>query len=527
MVSISSNTSLSRKNRDKTLLFLILLIAVGTRLFYLGHYGMWFDEAFTWHLAHISIPKIIELARIDNTPPLYHILLNLWMKTGVSSDFMVRIPALIFGVIAVFWTYKLGHLLYDTQTALLSALITALSFSQMHYSQENRMYSLQIMLGLMSTFYFVKGLRTGRIIHYLGWLFSSLLLFYNHLFAVFLIGGQWVFFLINLKYYRVQIKNWLIFNLLLGLGCAYWLPVIFHQMGVIQDDYWVAEATIIEVIKVGMRFFGGTDLGNRYILTALLNIPLLLAAGLGISAMLRRNNCEKYLLLVLFLFPIVAVYIMSQVRQSLFYYRYFIFIVPYLHIIMALGLTKLRLRLPRIILFASVIIVSLIFLVSYYAVPTYSRPNRLLHREAAFALQKMAAPGEALIHQGPGLITVESYYIFKRYLGDSLEHYVWLNRQIPFFCGGVLYDEKSLNISETGDLAERERIWVATVILGEAEFNEYGLPVFESKTTDPQRQDILKPDKLWRDLSQAGFILKTREQFDKIWLFEFVKGEGN
>ena len=82
------------------------------------------------------------------------------MQIFGQSEFSVRFPALIFGVLSIFMIYKLGKALFNPEIGLISALILAVSPFQIHYSQEARPYSLLMLLSLISTYYFVKFIKS-------------------------------------------------------------------------------------------------------------------------------------------------------------------------------------------------------------------------------------------------------------------------------------------------------------------------------------------------------------------------------
>ena len=82
------------------------------------------------------------------------------MQIFGQSEFSIRFPALIFGVLSIFMIYKLGKVLFNLEIGLLSALILAISPFHIHYSQEARPYSLLMVLSLISTYYFVKFIKS-------------------------------------------------------------------------------------------------------------------------------------------------------------------------------------------------------------------------------------------------------------------------------------------------------------------------------------------------------------------------------
>jgi len=503
-----------------------MAVTAAVRLFNLGGFSMWFDEAYSWHLGNQAVPRIVELAKIDNTPPVYHVLLHYWIKAGAESDFMIRLPAAVFGILSIFFTFRLGKLIFGPKTALLAAGISALSFQLVPYSPENRMYSLQLLLGLISTYYFVLGLRTGNKKHFLLWSLSIIVSFYTHLFTIFLVFAQWVYFLTTLKSGRQNLLNWILANALVLIACLPWITVILSQMGAIQDDYWVLPATPREIVKVSFRLLGGTDFGDRYVLTALLNIPLIAACGWGLAGLFRDKNIgDRLLLPLLFFLPVLTVFLLSLGRQSLFYFRYFVFLIPYLHLIMAYGLARLPDGWKKSAALTAQIAVLIVFLISYYAVPAYSELLRMPLRDAADHLIEHAAPSAPVIHNSPGNIGMNTFYTGSRYTKGSFREYVWRDTPPPFYFGGSLYKNES-GLTNLSALADEPVIWVESSIHPDGALNDAGLPSYFRSRDDVDSLSAFHPDRLWIELENAGYELNNKTWFGATVVCEFVKGDN-
>lgn len=503
-----------------------MIAAAAFRLFNLGGFSMWFDEAYSWHLGNQAVPRIVELAKIDNTPPVYHVLLHYWIKAGADSDFMIRLPAALFGIMSIFFTYRLGKLLFGGKTALLAASISALSFQLVHYSQENRMYSLQLLLGLIATYYFVLGLRTGGKKHWLIWSLAVIVSFYTQLFTVFLVFAHWIYFLTTIKSSLNNLLNWIIANVIVLLACLPWITVIMNQMGAMKGDYWVLPATHLEIVKVGFRLMGGNDFGDRYLLTALLNIPFIAAALLGLQALWKnRNSSEARLLPIIFFLPIIVVFLISIGRQSLFYFRYFVFLIPFLHLIMALGLARLPDGWKKTAALTSQFAVLVVFLLSYYAVPAYSEIVRAPLRNAADYLIENAAPNAPVIHNTPGNYVMHTFYTGTRYTKGQFRDYVWRDTPPPFYFGSTLYKDE-YGLVDLTSLAEEPVIWVESSIYGDLALNEAGLPTYLRGREELDSLPAVHPDRLWLQLENAGYELKNKNWFGKTVVCEFVKGDN-
>jgi hypothetical protein len=497
-------------------------VAAAVRFYHLGYFSMWFDEAASWHLAHLPVAKIVELAKIDNTPPLYHILLHYWLQLIPDSDFLVKIPALIFGLIAVYATYCLGKELFSFEVALLSALITALSFNQVHYSQENRMYSLQVLLTLGSTICFLRMLKEYKYGYWIGWIICNILLFYNHLFGLFLFIAQWLYFILNLGSLKDKLSKWLFANLLLAFACAWWIPVIIRQMGAIQSDYWVVPLSWKQLIATAVFLTSGSDLADQYWLAGILNIPFTISAIAGTITLVLAKDKTKLLLPVVFFAPLFIVIIISLLGKSLFFGRYFLFLVPFLHLIIAYGILKSPLAKIRQIIIVAIITFSAVLLVGYYSFSDFSEPQKRPTKQMCERLKTFASPDDVIIHYGEDNQGLEPYFVALRYNQGRFREFLWRKEPLPFYFGQQIFREEN-RLTDLSRINGEERVWVVYLHY-RSRFNYQGLPLsLPAKLPPDSGQLYANANELWSQLSASGFHPVHREWFRNILLVEFTK----
>lgn len=484
---------------------------------------MWFDEAASWHLANMPVSKIIELAKIDNTPPLYHILLHFWLKTGVASDFMVRFPAMIFGLLAVFMTFKLGKLLFDRRIALMTALLGALSFHLLHYSQENRMYSLQLLLALVHIYYFIKGMRQGKPLHWAGWLFSGILMYYNHLFAVFLFMAEWVYYFLSLRQYSHRLKVWLGINLLLLIACLPWAPVILRQMGEIQEKYWVQPVSPAQLVKMAVQLSGGTDFSGKHLLALILNLPFWIPAVIGGVKLVKSDIKDKLLPITLFLCPLIIVLIISLSGKSLFFFRYFVFLIPLYQFVIVYGFFEGFKGLLRSVSIAGFFFVIALFVFAYYYDTNFSEPQRLRTREVVEHIRKEAGENDIILHIAIHDYGLETFFVSTRYNRGRFKEFLWRRMPPPFYFGRQFLPEGSM-ISDIGRIVNAPRIWVLSQAEKRLELIPGQLPTLPPEKNEVMRQKYgLTLEKLWKGLIENGYSLKSSGRFERIVLYELVK----
>lgn len=132
---------------------IVMLLAFGLRIYRLGDQNMWWDEAFSVWVARHDWGTLTTIAAGDTHPPLYYWLLHPWMALTGPSEFAIRFPSLIAGMLAVALVYRLGRQLGGRSrwaVATLAAFLLATSRFHIWWSQEIRMYSLAAMWAVAS-----------------------------------------------------------------------------------------------------------------------------------------------------------------------------------------------------------------------------------------------------------------------------------------------------------------------------------------------------------------------------------------
>ncbi len=145
------------------LLILILTLALFLRLYHLDQESLWSDEAFTVH--HASVQDWDEFIRFISTteaaPPGHYLFLHYWINWFGDSEFSVRFPSVIFGVLSIVLLFLILQRLWEEKpwgrrAALLASLFMATSMLQVLFSQEARLYSLFTLLTLAAVYFFVR-----------------------------------------------------------------------------------------------------------------------------------------------------------------------------------------------------------------------------------------------------------------------------------------------------------------------------------------------------------------------------------
>jgi len=113
------------------------------RIWEIGRKTLWLDEAFSVWLARHPLGEMIAwIARIDQHPPLYYLLLHFWIGLVGDGPAAVRLLSALLSTLTIPAMYLLGRRLLGPAAGVLAALILALSPFHVRFAQETRMYAL-------------------------------------------------------------------------------------------------------------------------------------------------------------------------------------------------------------------------------------------------------------------------------------------------------------------------------------------------------------------------------------------------
>jgi len=119
------------------------------------HFHFWVDEGISVGIASHPLAHIPSLLRQDGSPPLYYLLLHLWMSARGHSEVATHELSLIFALLSIPAAYWAGASLFGRRVGLIAAVLAAGVPYLTTYAQETRMYSLVALLALVAVTSFV------------------------------------------------------------------------------------------------------------------------------------------------------------------------------------------------------------------------------------------------------------------------------------------------------------------------------------------------------------------------------------
>ena len=399
----------------------VLLAAVALRLWGLGHKSLWFDEAYSVYIARQALGEIPRLLRLyDTHPPLYYVLLHLWMGVAGQSEVAVRVPSVVASLAAIGLTYLLGRRLAGEGVGLLAAVLLAASPFQVTAAQEARMYPFLMLFGVGASYALWLALAEGRRRYWMGYVLCLVLALYTHHFAVLLLLAHGVYVL-GIHRERQAMRAWLFAVAVVVILYLPLVPMLVTQVSTARAWPNFRPPFGLRAITdmFGMFSFGGGLFGmGTYFRRGslpledrgaiLLPFALLLFAGAaGLEGSRRRVFTLTYWLL-----PVATVALVSF-RWNMFYERYFSFVLPAFYVLLAAGVTHLagfargRGR--------TVAVVAVLLLVASFNLPAlanvYREKSTYDWRAAAQHVATQARPGDYLLFI-PGFARIPFQYYF-------------------------------------------------------------------------------------------------------------------
>ncbi|MGC9083808.1 MAG: glycosyltransferase family 39 protein [Anaerolineae bacterium] len=119
-----------------------LLFSLALRAYDLDRWSLWYDEAYCWWVAsRVPLREMLRLSAREVIPPLYYLLLRAWIPLAGATEFALRWPSVLLGVLTVAGAGRLAWRLTGRRLGALAAMtLFAVGTPFLWASREVRMY---------------------------------------------------------------------------------------------------------------------------------------------------------------------------------------------------------------------------------------------------------------------------------------------------------------------------------------------------------------------------------------------------
>lgn len=233
----------------------------------------WYDEMFTARIVSLPLQNLPAAILGDVHPPLSYLISWLAVHLFGSSEFVLRLPSLLFGVLSVVLVYRVVlALALEQRVALTAAAIAAVLPTWLYYSNEARMYALLLYLVLYSFLALLKDRPKTFMIVCAGVVLT-------HNIGVVYAG---VLSMLALAQYR---SRWIKPVVVVGLVAALWLPVMIYQSHDVADGFWLKDLTLGGFISPVVDTTAGVQLPEMLVLPVY--VPIIAISILSLYEMRR------------------------------------------------------------------------------------------------------------------------------------------------------------------------------------------------------------------------------------------------
>ncbi|MBU0980266.1 MAG: glycosyltransferase family 39 protein [Nanoarchaeota archaeon] len=329
----------------------VLLLALALRLYQLDGQSLWFDEGYAVYEAKqegLGGVMGATLEKSEGTPPLYFFMLHYWIKLFDDGLFAMRLLSAIFSALAVGVLFLFAREVAGRKVAFLSSLMMALSMTHLVYAQEIRPYALLSLMVLLSSYFYVRLLKTRKGAGYIS---ATTLMLYTHYLGFFV-------FLVQVLYalWRKKLRP-LPYQLSAGLLSIPSLVIFIKQLSFNQAEFQSALT-----VKLGLPAYLG-QLG-----LVLFVMPFAGLVVLGWYLWKKRITKIKDSWFFVGCILIMAAYLLllPRLMSSVFLTRYSHFLFPFAYVVFAylfLRMKKPMLKKALAVVYIALVVVTL---ASYY-----------------------------------------------------------------------------------------------------------------------------------------------------------------
>jgi len=359
----------------------------------------WMDEALSVGISSHSLSSIPTVLRHDGSPPLYYLILHVWMSVFGSSESATHTLSLLFGLLTVPAGAWAAWSLFGRWAAVIAGVLFALNPFLTAYSQETRMYTLMTLLGLLASTAFIHVFIYRRRSYLVLFVVSQALMLYTHAWGIFfgigtalaLVPVWWVS-----EEPRAILKDALIAFGAAAILYVPWLPTLLYQ-ATHTGSPWDTAPNFGAPVQISRNLMGGDRA----------TVALVLGASIGMARLFareQRRSRESLTMWALILVPVgtlAAGWVVSRISPA-WQYRYFAPILGSLLLLAAWGLSRSK----------GVGLIALILTVIFWAnpgsfVPQYKSDMQDIGGEAGPILH----PGDLVISGQPEQVPLSWYYM--------------------------------------------------------------------------------------------------------------------
>jgi dolichyl-phosphate-mannose-protein mannosyltransferase len=414
----------------------------------------------------------------------YYLVLHAWRMFGTSIT-ALRTLSVLGAVVAVVATANLGRVLFGRRTGALAGFVVAVSPFAVFYARDARAYSWLIALSALTTLAFVHLVRSpGR---WAGPIYAlaTMVALWFHVIAL-VVALAHVVSLAWLPPSRQRTRNVLVWLVVGGIGFTPLVPVFLKRRNSQID--WVKPLNLHQIAAVPKAF------GGDALLAVVLGVLLVVAVVATWRRVVDRTpgNWPIALAWAGLVVPPITLGLVSAVKP-LFVDRYLAICLPFLALLLALGILRIRAPLLRAGVLAVVALIA-----TWVVVHPDVKPSPI--EDAVRRVASKASSKDAIDFARESDRVLMTYYL-DRTPPNRRPHDIGITSSSHRY----FYEPRASNAIVVSRLGGVDRLWLVTPKHGQLNrlFGSSMARTLESK-----------------------FDQGARQEFGAIWVTEYARLEG-
>ena len=346
--------SLKKLSWNHMVLFSVIFAISAVFYYYkIGLSDFWSDETYTKSMLHGTPSEFYSMFKNDLHPPLYYLGLRLFTTLFGLSETSLRAFSVVGVLATLLLAYFAGQRVFGKEGALYFCLMLVSVPMLAVYSHQARMYSWAA-FSVTGVFIFsCLFLRTGTKRDLLFLLIFTVTAMYIHYYSTIaaLMANLFVF----LQHIITKNRKWRIHFLSLIVAAFLFLPWVFMfivQIKRVQGAFWAPEvsfATILSCFTIPFTEQFWTS-GYSRNMTILMYALIVLSLILSFTKSFSEYRSALWLSVFIFVGTLFCAGIISLFSQPILYSRYVAVIVTMLIVPVTILLTRMKIKLLRLVL---------------------------------------------------------------------------------------------------------------------------------------------------------------------------------
>lgn len=325
-------------------LALIFFLGAGLRFYHLASPSLWIDEAFcSWFMSH-SWSGLLNTLHIDGGNLPAYFVINKALTDVIGRDELgLRFFSALASSLGIILAMNLGRMVGGRAGSLAAGWFWAFSPMATWYARDAKPYAFAsvLALALLIVYLAMQGGRNGP----LRWAAVALLVIgsLSHYYFFLVIMAMILFAAAEMRRRPKFFRHWVGLTLVSLVALALWLGWFFSQPTPSLGIGWIQQPLFTDPLATLWNLFSGygsaawSDEATQA--STAFGALVVLLCGIGLSGGLAKWLSRNAFVFGI-LFPVAAVWVVSQ-RRPIYMDRYFIVLLPFVALMVAVGASRL------------------------------------------------------------------------------------------------------------------------------------------------------------------------------------------